>query len=222
MKTTLTNTLRNIAGVRDRVSEKSADPLDFTPVHRALWGKQVAAPSGEDWSRSVILPILNDERQVSDDVANAARFAIEAALFVALTAGVIGTMGGAAIAVGVAGAGALKAQDKADKLAAARGTAIDSDTELVTKEAVTAAAAEAEQAKIDFAITTITSVLSVGAGRPRRRGQARPDAFRYRRGQRGRRWGGEDTTAWASDNRRGRAFGRARRQGQPGVLQQAQ
>lgn len=162
IKTTFTNTLRNVAAVRDKLSAQSADPLDFTPVHRALWGKQVAAPSGEAWSRAVILPILNDEREVSDDVANAGRFAIEAALFVAMTAGVIGTMGGAAIAIGVAGASALKAQDKVDKLAAARGTAIGGDSELVTKEAVSAAAAEAEQAKLELAITTVTSVLSVG------------------------------------------------------------
>jgi thymidine phosphorylase len=64
-------------------------------------------------------PIRNDE-QVNDDMANAVRFAMDAMHFIAMTDGVVGTMGGAAIAIGVAGAGAgaPKSQDKVDNVSA--------------------------------------------------------------------------------------------------------
>ncbi len=54
--------------------------------------------------------------------------------------------------IGVAAAGALGARDKADRLGAARGAAVSGDTELVTKAAVTAAEAEAEQKVIELGL----------------------------------------------------------------------
>ncbi len=95
IKQTFKITLGNINSVRSRMDD-GADALDFTPVHRALFNNQVSGPSGQSWSRAVYLPIMNDEREVKDDVAAAAKFAIDAAILVAMVAGVVGTMGGAA------------------------------------------------------------------------------------------------------------------------------
>jgi hypothetical protein len=75
---------------------------------------------------------------------------------------VVGTMGGAAIAIGVAGAGALQAQNKADELGVARGAAVSDSGTLVTKAAVTAAEAEAEQKKLEFGVAVVTNLLVAG------------------------------------------------------------
>ncbi|MEH2070835.1 MAG: hypothetical protein V7K47_22180 [Nostoc sp.] len=158
VRTTLNKVLENIQSVRDKVEGGDADALDFAPVHAALFG----GGGSRNWSRAVYLPMMNDERDVKDTAAAAAKFAIDAGLFIAMVAGVVGTMGGAAIAVGVAAAGALKADSRANDLAAARGASAGEDTELVTKEAVTAAEAEAFSKKIELGIVTLTSALAVG------------------------------------------------------------
>ena len=107
---------------------------------------------------------MNDEREVKDDVAAAAKFAIDAAILVAMVAGVVRHDGwGSVERIGVAAAGALGARDKADRLGAARGAAVSGDTELVTKAAVTAAEAEAEQKVIELGL--VVSHQCVGYGR---------------------------------------------------------
>jgi hypothetical protein len=155
----LSKVLENIQSVRDKLEGGDADALDFAPVHSALFR---GGAGSRKWSKAIYSPIMSDEREVKDTAAAAAKFAIDAALFVAMIAGVVGTMGGAAIAVGVAAAGALKADTRASELAAAHGAAAGQDTELVSKEAVTAAEMEASSKKIDLAIVTLTSALTIG------------------------------------------------------------
>ncbi|MBW4522616.1 MAG: DUF4157 domain-containing protein [Scytolyngbya sp. HA4215-MV1] len=159
VRETLNRVLENIQNVRDKVEGGGADALDFAPVHSAIFS---GSAGSRKWSRAIYSPIMSDEREVKDTAAAAAKFAIDAALFVAMIAGVVGTMGGAAIAVGVAAAGALKADTRASELAAARGAAAGQDSELVTKEAVTAADAEAFSKKIELGIVALTSALAIG------------------------------------------------------------
>lgn len=162
MKGTFKMTLGNIKSMRDKIADGDADAIDFTPVHRALWAGQAKGPSGEAWSRALWLPVMNDERQVRDDEVAAVKLAVDVAVMVAMVAGTIGTLGGAALAIGVAGATALSAQNKSDTLTAARGSAVADDSTLVTKAAVTAAQAEAEQAKLEFGVAVVTNVLAAG------------------------------------------------------------
>lgn len=157
----LTNVLQNIGKMRDQLDSGSADALDFTPVHRALWSGK-PGPSGQQWSRGVWLPVLNDERQVKEDAEAAIKLGVDLALMVAIMAGTIGTLGGAAIAIGVAGASALRADVKSDRLGQAAGATVADESSLVTKEAVSASAAEAEWQKIQLGFVAVTSALGAG------------------------------------------------------------
>ena len=124
MKGTFKTTLGNIKSMRDKIADGDADAIDFTPVHRALWAGQAKGPSGQAWSRALWLPVLNDERQVRDDEMAAAKLAVDVVVMVAMVRGTVGTLGGAALAIGFAGATALSAQNKSDTLTAARGSAV--------------------------------------------------------------------------------------------------
>ena len=75
-----------------------------------MWAGSVVSAAGRGFPKGVMGPVMRDEKKFNSDVEGAANFAIDVALFVALVAGVVGTMGGAAIAIGVAGAKALNAQ----------------------------------------------------------------------------------------------------------------
>jgi hypothetical protein len=149
----LERTLEAIKTTRTKMSEDDDGYLDLVPVHRAIWAGKALSPAGNTFSRSVMLPILNDKKEVNDDIAAAANFGIDLALFVAVLAGTIGTMGGAAIAIGIAGARAAHAEQKSSEMGAAYGAALKDEGALVTKDAVTAAAANAEAAKLDVLFT---------------------------------------------------------------------
>ncbi|MBD3884275.1 DUF4157 domain-containing protein [Phormidium tenue FACHB-886] len=155
VKKTFHKTLENIQAVRSN----SSDPLDFPPVHHALFSGKTGS---RKWSGSVYLPIINDERQLKDDVAAAAKFGMDAISFAVMLLGPIGTLAGAAIAIGAAGASALQSRTRATELAAAHGASIGQDTELVTKEAVTAAEAEAHNKEIELGIAVIMNVVPLG------------------------------------------------------------
>ena len=162
LKSTFKVTLSGINAMRNGILFGSADALDFTPVHRALWANQATGPSGEHWSRAVWLPIMNDDREVKTDVEAAAKFAIDVVTMIAMIAGVLGTMGGAAIAIAVAGVSMIEAQNKAGALSAASVAAVSDRGALVTKSAVDAAAAEAEQKQLEFGIAVVTNLLGAG------------------------------------------------------------
>ncbi len=161
VKQTFRNTLTNIKSMRDKVADGSADAIDFTPVQRALWAG-AKSKSGQSWKRNVWLPLLNDEREVRDDVAAAEKFAVDVGVMIVMATGPIGTLAGAAIAIGAAGITTLGAEGKAETLTAAQGAAVSDTTTLVTKQAVSAAQAEAKQAELEFGVTVVTSVLAAG------------------------------------------------------------
>ena len=154
----LERSLEGVKKTRETLSSEDDAYLDLTPVHRAIYGGRALSASGEKFTRALMQPIVFDERQMKQDIEAAERFGIDAALFILVVAGTIGTLGGAAIAVGIAGARALGAQGRADDLAAAHGAAVSDDATLVTKAAVTAAEAEAQAAKIDLLMTAVMEV----------------------------------------------------------------
>ncbi len=167
VRTRLTGVLESIRKIR----QEGLDPLDLVPVHRALWEGRTAAPSGQPPVREVMIGILDDERKSRDFTAAMVKLGIDAVTMAAMIAASIGTLGGAAVVIGavaavapaaVAGVGAATADQKADAMKAAYGTSVTDAGTLVTREAVTAAAAEAQQAKVELAQAVIMSVLDLG------------------------------------------------------------
>ncbi|HEX7277923.1 MAG TPA: hypothetical protein VF244_11155, partial [Acidimicrobiales bacterium] len=163
----LTGVLAAIKKVRD----DGMDPLDLVPVQRALYEGRATPASGQQAVREVMIGILDDERKTRDFEAAMLKLGVDAVIMAAMIAASVGTLGGAAVVigavaaaapVGVAGVGAARADEKSDNLKAAYGASVSDATTLVTKEAVTAAAEEAEQAKVELAQAVIMSVLDLG------------------------------------------------------------
>jgi hypothetical protein len=157
LKTTqdlLEDTLRSISATSRKLADDDNAYLALTPVHRLMWAGSVVSAAGRGFPKGVMGPVMRDEKKFNSDVEGAANFAIDVALFVALVAGVVGTMGGAAIAIGIAGAKALNAQGEASAMGAALGSSVSDAGALVTPEQVTAAKATAQDKLID-ALTVV-------------------------------------------------------------------
>ncbi len=157
LKTTqdlLEDTLRSISATSLKLAEDDNAYLALTPIHRQMWAGSVVSAAGRGFPKGVMGPVLRDEKKFNSDVEGAANFALDVALFVALMAGVVGTMGGAAIAIGIAGAKALNAEGEASAMGAALGSSVSDADALVTPEQVTAAKATAQDKLID-ALTVV-------------------------------------------------------------------
>lgn len=159
VKRQLTGVLQAIKKTRDA----DLDPLDLKPVHDALYLGRIAPQSGRTPVREVLAGILNDEKAEADFVATIGRLGLDAIMMGAMILGVIGTAGGAAIAIGVAALAAGKADTRADKLSTALGASVADAGTLVTRSTVSAAEAQAQQARLELAQTIVTTVLDLGA-----------------------------------------------------------
>jgi hypothetical protein len=159
MTISLTATMRDIAQTRDKLIVGDLDPLDLTPVHDAILHGRAAGASGRTYVAEVLYGIVSDEKETRDFTIAAAKAGVDAVIMLAMIAGIVGTMGGAGLAIGVAGAKVMAADTRADDLKQLYGATVSDAGALVTRSAVTAAAAEAQNARIDLVQQVLMSAV---------------------------------------------------------------
>ena len=169
LRTSLLTVAENIQVALGKVRGGGVDYRDLRPVHEQLLSGAHAA-SGTVWSSPFYRWVAKDDIQDRQTAQLYLKLGLKAAAFVGFLVASMATFGSATfiiaagVAVGAEAARSVSASEKASSLSPLQKSGVQSNLALVYKGQITAAEAEAEEARIGAMVNLILGVGAPAAG----------------------------------------------------------